>query len=115
MQSLFAFLLQLFSKVWAAIALAFLTGGAAAVFSYLSADAGSTPKTGTQPVVVAPAGPFTHSPACNGSLPVVPEANTGLVLIPVVAAMLLLSSRRMLTAKAGEPSVDHESSTRPGF
>ncbi|MBV9997915.1 MAG: hypothetical protein JO015_02270 [Verrucomicrobia bacterium] len=36
----------------------------------------------------------------NGSVPVVPEANAGMVLIPVMAAALCLSTRRLWVAKA---------------
>ncbi len=34
------------------------------------------------------------------SIPVVPEANAGWVLLPLVGAVLLFSSRRLLRAKA---------------
>ena len=36
-----------------------------------------------------------------GGIPAVPEANAGLVLIPVVAAALFFSTRRLWLAKAG--------------
>jgi hypothetical protein len=36
----------------------------------------------------------------DGSVPVVPEANAGVVLIPVVAAILFFSTRRLWLAKA---------------
>jgi hypothetical protein len=104
MQSLVTFLLQLSSKTWTVVIVAILGGGAAAVFHFSPAKAGSNP-TPDHPTVVVQAGP-----ACSPGgtldlkrgtvpLPVVPEANAGLVLIPVVAAMLAFSSRRLWSAK----------------
>jgi hypothetical protein len=49
--------------------------------------------------VVAQTGPITGLNH-GRPLPVVPEANAGLVLIPVVAAILLFSSRQFWRAKA---------------
>lgn len=115
MQTLIALFTQLFAKAWAAIVIAFLTGGAATVFWYSPANGGSTRQTGTQPVVVARSGSGTCSWDGHGSLPVVPEANPGFVLIPVMAAMLLVSSRRFLAAKAADPSRDHEKISQPGI
>jgi hypothetical protein len=41
----------------------------------------------------------------SGPVPVVPEANTGLVLIPVMAAVLFFSTRRVWLAKRS-PAAD---------
>jgi hypothetical protein len=38
----------------------------------------------------------------NGNYPVVPETNTGIVLIPFLGAVLLFSSFRLLRAKAAQ-------------
>jgi hypothetical protein len=104
MQSLITFLLQLSSKAWTVVVVAILGGGAVAVFHFSPAKAGSKPAPGNPPVVdqaghaCSPGGTLCPK---QGSVPlaVVPEANAGLVLIPVVAAMLAFSSRRLWPAK----------------
>ena len=100
MQTLFALLLQFSGKAWAALAVAVLCGGAVTVFYFSPAPAGSNATPGNPPAVVQ-AG---HVPAPGlgpqaASVPVVPEANAGLVLIPVLAAMLLVASRQLWLAR----------------
>jgi hypothetical protein len=100
MQPLIAFLLHLSGKAWTVLALAVLCGGAATVFYFTPANAGSNSTQGN-PTVVAQAGhagDLGHvlgGGHYNPPLPVVPEANAGLVLIPVMAAMLFFSARRL--------------------
>jgi hypothetical protein len=112
MQSLFALLAQLFTKAWVVLVITVMGSGAVAVYYFSSADPKSTSHTGSQPIIVQ------TSPVTNGGhgnpMPVVPEANAGLVLVPVVAAMLLLSSRRLLSAKTGTTSADPEVAASPG-
>ena len=100
MQTLFALLLQFSGKAWAALVVAVLCGGAVTVFSFSPAHAGSNATPANPPAVVQ-AG---HVPAPGlgpqaASVPVVPEANPGLALILVVAAVLLVSSRRLWPAR----------------
>ena len=100
MQSLFALLLQFSGKAWAALAVAVLCGGAVTVFYFTPAHAGSNPTAASPPAVVQAGhagdfGPAAGGDHCGASVPVVPEANAGLVLIPVVAAMLFVSARRL--------------------
>ncbi|MBV9490574.1 MAG: hypothetical protein JO069_12755 [Verrucomicrobia bacterium] len=109
MQSLITLLLQLSGKAWTVIVVTVLCGGAVTVIYFSSANAGShsTPGTPTNPIVVVQtghAGDFGHGLGGGQRhvpLPVVPEANAGLVLIPVVAAMLFFGSRRLWTARRG--------------
>src|SRR5437868_1942913 len=94
MQSLITLLLQLSGKAWAALVVAVVCGGAVTAFYFSSANAGSNSTPGNLVVAVQPghAGDLGHALSgdhCGAPLPVVPEANAGLVLIPVVAAMLL--------------------------
>jgi hypothetical protein len=100
MQSLLTFLLQLSGKAWATLVVAVLCGGTATAFYFSSAHAGSnsTPRNPTVAVQVGHAGD-RGGDHCTAPLPVVPEANAGLALIPVVAAMLLFSSRRLWATK----------------
>lgn len=98
MHSLLTFLLQLSGKAWAALAV--LCGGAAIAFYFSPANADSNSIRG-HPTVAVQAGNvsdlgLSHPPT---SIPVVPETNPGLVLIPVVAAMLLISARRLWAAR----------------
>jgi hypothetical protein len=116
MQSLITLLIQLSAKTWAALVVAVLCGGAATVFYFSSANAGSHSTPARPPAVVQAGhiGNHDHSGGlehCAGSIPVVPEANAGLVLIPVVAAMLAVSARRLRAAKA---SLGTEGSKAPG-
>ena len=110
MQFIITLLLQLSGKAWAALVVVALCGGAATVFYFSSANAGSNSTPGsptpTNPTVaVVQTGHAGHPGAAFGGgrynppPPVVPEANPGLVLIPVVAAMLLFSWRRLWLAK----------------
>jgi hypothetical protein len=112
MQPLIALLTQLSSKAWVVIVVTVVSGSAATVFYFSSANAGSTPPVGNPPVVVLQTGPVTL-PNCGSPLPVVPEANAGLVLIPIVAAMLLLSSRRLWPAKACQASIGQKTGIEP--
>jgi hypothetical protein len=101
MQSLIALLTQLTSKAWLVIVVTIVSGSAAAVYYFSSANTGSTLTAGKQLVLGVQTGPVTLPNKNHSSpLPVVPEANAGLVLIPVVAAMLLFSSRRLWSAKS---------------
>ena len=83
---------------------AVLCGGAATVFYFSSANAGSNSTPGNPIVAVQtvhagnPGGALGGN-HCGVPLPVVPEANAWLALIPVVAAMLLVSSRRLWPAR----------------
>ena len=104
MQSLIALFLQLSGKAWATLVVAVLCGGTATVFYFASAQAGSNSTSGNPIVAVQAghAGDLGHTLGgdhCGAPLPVVPEANAGLALIPVVAAMLLVSSRRLWAAR----------------
>jgi hypothetical protein len=104
MQSLISLLFQLSGKAWAALVVAVFCGGATTAFYFSSANAGSNSTLGTPSaaVQVGHAGDFGRAGGlehCSGSIPAVPEANAGLVLIPAVAAMLLFSSRRLWLVK----------------
>ena len=119
MQSLIALLLHLSGKAWAVIVVTALCGGAVTVIYFSSANAASRSTRGVQtnPAVAvhaAHAHDFGHGlggDRCGVPLPVVPEANAGLALIPVVAAMLLVSSRRLWTAR---PSLGADGPTAKG-
>jgi hypothetical protein len=95
MQSLFAFLTQLIWKTWIAVAVVAATGTAVTVFCLSPVKAGSTPPL----VVLSQSGHVADAGRC-GPVPVVPEANSGMVLVPVIAAMLLFSARRFWTANS---------------
>jgi hypothetical protein len=104
MRSLFTLLIQLSGKAWAAVVVAVLSGGAITVFYFSSVNAASNSGAVNRPAwgrvehtgrLRGGHGPDHHS----GLVPAVPEANAGLVLIPVVAAMLLFSSRRLWLVK----------------
>ena len=101
MQYLLSLLLQLSAKVWTVVVVVGLCGGAATAFYFSSAQAASHSHQGNPSAAVEAghAGRFSHVGGLDrscGSVPVVPEANAGLVLIPIVAAALWLSSRRLL-------------------
>lgn len=106
MQSLITLLLQLSAKAWATLVVAVLCSGAAVVFYFSSTNAGSNsspgnPGNSANLTVAVQAG---HVPNLGlghqtAPLPVVPEANAGLALIPVVAAMLFFSARRLRLAQ----------------
>jgi hypothetical protein len=104
MQSLLTLLLQLSGKAWAALMVTVFCGGAVTAFYFSSANAGSNSTPGN-PIVAVQSGHVEHPGGTLGGghynppPPVVPEANPGLVLIPVVAAMLLVSARRLWAAK----------------
>ena len=113
MQSLLTFFLHLASKAWTVLVVAVLCGGTATVVYFSSAHAGSH-STPSSPATVVAAG-HLGAPGrsaglghCAASVPVVPEANGGLVLIPVVAAMLAASSRRLWSSKAPAVSDDQQ-------
>jgi hypothetical protein len=66
--------------------------------------AGSSSSRGNDPANLTVVVPTAHVPAPSfghqtAPLPVVPEANAGLALIPVVAAMLFFSARRLWPAR----------------
>jgi hypothetical protein len=113
MQSLLTFLIQLCGKTWTALVVVIISGGAATVFYFSSANAGSN-STPTNPSVVVQPGQVAKLGAgagCHpGPVPVVPEASAGLALIPVVAAMLFFSARRLWPTK---PSVAGEGPSNP--
>jgi hypothetical protein len=106
MQSLLTFLLQLGGKTWTALVVAVFCGGAATVYYFSSSNAApNSTRANPPPPVVAQSEQVAKlsggTAGCHpGSVPVVPEANAGLALIPVVAAMLVFSSRRLWSAKA---------------
>ena len=86
------------------MAVAVLCGGAVTVFYFTPAHAGSNPTPGSPPAVVQAGHAGGFGPAAGGdhggaSIPVVPEANAGWVLIPVMAAVLLFSSRQLWAAR----------------
>jgi hypothetical protein len=99
MRALITLLLQSLGKPWLALMAAVLCGGAATAFYVSLADAGSNSRSGTPAVAVqgvqVPGPALGHQAA---SIPVVPEANPGLALIPIMAAMLALSTRRLCRA-----------------
>jgi hypothetical protein len=99
MQSLIALLIQLSCKAGVIIVVTVISAGGLALFYFSSANPGSTSPVTNRPVVVVQTGPITGLNH-GRPLPVVPEANAGLVLIPVVAAILLFSSRQFWRAKA---------------
>ena len=101
MHSLIALLTQLISKAWLIIVVTVVSGTAATAYYFSSATAGSSSTAAKHPAVVVQTGPATLPNRC-GVPPAVPEANAGLVLIPIVAAMLAFSSRRLWRAKARE-------------
>lgn len=98
MQSLISLLLKLSAKAWTVVVVS-LCGGTTAVLYLSSANAGSSSGPGYNPAKVSETvqtGHIAHlnSGGRNACVPVVPEANPGLVLIPVVAAMLFCSGQR---------------------
>ena len=107
MQSLLTLLAQWSVKAWVAVIVAVFSCGTATVFYFSSANAASNsapanPTVTVQAVQAGHAGDLGHALGgdhCTASLPVVPEANAGLALIPVVAAMLWFSSRRLWPAR----------------
>lgn len=101
MQSLITLLLRLSAKAWTALVAAVLCGGAVAVFYFSSANADPNSGPGNNPpnpavlvqrgqVPVPGLGHGRQAAPC----PAVPEANAGLTLIPLVAAMLFFSAHR---------------------
>lgn len=105
MQSLIALLLQLAGKTWTSILVIVLSCGAVTLFYFSASNAaGSNSTPGTRAVVVQ-MGPTGHAGGTlcaahgGGSVPVVPEANPGLVLIPIMAVVLFFSTRRLALAK----------------
>ena len=110
MQSLLTLLTQWSLKAWVAVIVAVFSCGTATVFYFSSANAGSNstpgnPTVALQAVHAGHPGGTLGPERCSAPLPVVPEANAGLVLIPVVAAMLLVSARRLWLAKPA-PAAD---------
>jgi hypothetical protein len=114
MQSLITLLLQLSTKAWTTLVVAVLCGGAVTAFYFSSANAGPDSGPANAPgLTVAiqrgqvpdPGHGLGHQTA---PLPVVPEANAGLALIPVVAAMLFFSARRLWLAQRS-PAADGQS------
>ena len=103
-------------KAGAALVVAGLCGGAATAFYFSSAQAGahSSQATPSAAVEAGHAGRFSRVGRLDrswGSVPVVPEANAGWVLIPVVGTMLAISSRRLWSTKA---SLGPEGPKAPG-
>jgi hypothetical protein len=97
-----------------------LCGGAVTAFYFSPAKAGSNapPANPTNPIVAVPAGHAGHpghpgsalgAEHCSAPLPVVPEANPGLALIPVMAAALFFSTRRLLARAAVDAAGQKES------
>jgi uncharacterized membrane protein len=113
MQSLLTLLTQLFSKAWIVLVITVISGTATAVLYISSIETGSTAKGGSQPVIVQ-TGPGTVTTGHSNPPPVVPEANAGLVLIPVMVAILVLSSRQFLPAKAGAALIDQGAAVNSG-
>ena len=111
MQLLFTLLSQLGSKVWVVIVVTAVAGTASAVF-YFWPNGGPNSGPGGRPVQVVQVGPATLSNA-GKPLPVVPEPNAGLVLMPVVAAMLLFSSRRLWSARRCPAPLDKNTVIEP--
>jgi hypothetical protein len=109
MQSLLTFLVQLSGKAWTALVVAVLSGGGVIVYYFSSANAASNSIPANLPAVVPP-GPVANlgSPADRhpGPVSVVPEANAGQALLPVMAAVAVFSSRRLWTAKSSAASDD---------
>jgi hypothetical protein len=106
MQPLFTLLLQLSVKAWTALVIAVLCSGAAVVFYFSSTNAGSNSSPGNlgNPANLTVAVQAGHVPDLGpghqtAPPPVVPEANAGLALIPVTAAMLFFSARRLWLAR----------------
>jgi hypothetical protein len=92
------------AKAWTVVVVAGLCGGAATMFYFPSAKAGSNSPQANPGAAVEASHPggFSHVGGLErscGSVPMVPEANAGLVLIPVVAAALFFSTRRLWSAK----------------
>jgi hypothetical protein len=117
MQSLLTFLIQLSGKAWAAIMVALICAGAVSVYCFSPASAGSDSDALNQPASaqVEHLGGFGRGGTPdhhNGSVPVVPEANAGVTLIPVIAALLILSSRRLWPAKPARAAADRRTSGR---
>jgi hypothetical protein len=106
MQSLITLLLQLSTKAWTALVAAVLCGGAVTVLYLSSANAGSNSGPGNNNpanLTVAVQRGRVADPGLGCShqtapLTAVPEANAALALIPVVAAMLFFSARRLRPA-----------------
>lgn len=101
MRALVALLLEFFGKSWLALtAAAVCCGAVTAFYSYSSlAHAGSNSTSGTPAMAVQAvqvSGPALGHQAA--SIPAVPEANPGLALIPIMAAMLAFSTRRLWRA-----------------
>ena len=121
MQSLIALLLRLSVKAWTVLVVTALCGGAVTVIYFSSANAASRSIRGVQtnPAVAvhaAHAHDFGHGLGenhCGVPLPVVPEANAGLVLIPAMAAMLFFSSRRLVIPENRSGSRPRELDDRP--
>lgn len=114
MQPLITLLLQLSAKAWAALVVAVLCSGAAVVFYFSSTNAGSNSSPGNpgNPANLTVAVQAGHVPNLGlgghqtAPLPVVPEANAGLALIPVVAAILFFSARRLRLAQPSRAAGD---------
>ena len=101
MQSLLTLLTRWSAKAWVAALVAVFSCGTATVFYLPSATAGSNPTPGNPTVTAVQAGRVLdhglgHQAA---SVVVVPEASAGLALIPVVAAVLFFSTRRLWPAR----------------
>jgi hypothetical protein len=119
MQSLVTLLLQLSGKAWAAILVAIFSCGAVTVFYFSSVNAGSNSTPGNPAVVVQTGHASDLGRALGGGhynppLPVVPEANAGLVLIPIVAAMVFFSARRLWPARPSFAAEGQNAKGAPG-
>ncbi|MBV9998391.1 MAG: hypothetical protein JO015_04670 [Verrucomicrobia bacterium] len=92
-------LLKLSATAWTVVVVT-LCGGTAALLYLSSEHAGLNSDPGNRPAQVSVTVPTGHTPhgnpgGQNAPVPVVPEANPGLVLIPVIAAMLFCSGHRL--------------------
>jgi hypothetical protein len=104
MQSLITLLLHLSTKAWTALVVVALCGGAATVLYFSPATDGSNSGPGNNPANLTVAVQAGHVPDLGrghkiAPPPVVPEANAGLALIPVMTAMLFFSARRLWLAQ----------------
>lgn len=100
MRALLTFLIKLSVKARVVTVVAALCGGAVTAYYASPLSAAVHPVAANQTAwgQVEHLGDLGHGAGpdhCKGPVPVVPEANAGLALIPIVAAILFFSSRRL--------------------